>query len=175
MSDCNKLAKIGWVVNVVKNTETVNYFLNKAIKSYFSNKKVQTAYLPQNLKTIRTRWRLSQEEMADLLRIESKGSKSAVVSNWERGVNNPGIDYLLRLQDIAQVDLNRLLRSFLSFEDIPPQPVLEKPYPLPEEQAPPQMREPVTPYGELYDYRELVRVVRALEKRVEKLEGAERK
>ncbi len=132
---------------------------------------MQKDHLPQNLKTIRSRWRLSQEEMAGLLRIESKGSKPAVVSNWERGINNPGIDYLLRLQDIARVDLNRLLRSYLAFEDIPPQPVLEKPYPLPEEQAPPRVREPVTPYGELYDYRELVRVVKTLQERVAKLEN----
>jgi len=128
-------------------------------------------YLSQNLKTIRNRWRLSQEEMAGLLRIESKGSKSAVVSNWERGINNPGIDYLLRLQDIARVDLNRLLRSYLAFEDIPPQPVLEKPYPLPGDRPPQQVREPETPYGELYDYRELVRVVKTLQEQVAKLES----
>ncbi len=80
---------------------------------------MKTSHLPANLKTIRRRWALNQEQLAGLLGLQSKGNPAAVISNWERGLNQPGLDYLLALQDLTQLDLNRLLRSVLTLDDLP--------------------------------------------------------
>jgi len=83
---------------------------------------LKPTHLPANLKTIRRRCALNQEQLADLLGLQSKGNPAAVISNWERGLNQPGLDYLLRLQDLTQLDLTRLLRSALTLEDLPGRP-----------------------------------------------------
>ena len=134
-------------------------------------KKLNPTHLPANLKTIRRRWALNQEQLAGLLGLQSKGNAAAVISNWERGLNQPGLDYLLRLQDLTQLDLNRLLRSALTLEDLPGRPVRQRPYLLPAEEPLPRVEEPAVPYGDLYDYRRLVARVRELTERVERLEG----
>jgi transcriptional regulator with XRE-family HTH domain len=49
---------------------------------------------------------MTQERLADLLQ-----TSNATVSNWEKGGNEPNIDYLINLCDIFKTDLETLIRK----------------------------------------------------------------
>jgi len=58
------------------------------------------------IKEARTEKKMTQQELADLLNI----SRSAI-SNWESGRNYPDLDTIVRLSDILEISLNKLLRE----------------------------------------------------------------
>lgn len=60
--------------------------------------------LSDNLKSARTKKKITQEELANIL-----GKSKNVISNWERGDNKPDADTLFYLCDVLDVDANFLL------------------------------------------------------------------
>lgn len=64
------------------------------------------ALIGEKIKEARTEKKMTQQELADLLNI----SRSAV-SNWESGRNYPDLDTIVRLSDILEISLNKLLRE----------------------------------------------------------------
>jgi len=61
------------------------------------------------LKQCRERKGLTQEDVAERLHITRQA-----VSKWERGINEPDIETIIRLSDIYEVTLDHLLRGDLS-------------------------------------------------------------
>ncbi|MFC1750741.1 helix-turn-helix domain-containing protein [Pseudomonadota bacterium] len=59
-----------------------------------------------NLIEIRKERGLTQQELADLLVIQPR-----LVGRWEQGKGKPQFDYILRLADVLEVSIDRLLRG----------------------------------------------------------------
>lgn len=64
------------------------------------------ASIGEKIKEARTEKKMTQQELADLLNI----SRSAI-SNWESERNYPDLDTIVRLSDILEISLNKLLRE----------------------------------------------------------------
>lgn len=64
------------------------------------------ALIGEKIKEARTKKKMTQQELADLLNI----SRSAI-SNWENGRNYPDLDTIVHLSDILEISLNKLLRE----------------------------------------------------------------
>ena len=60
----------------------------------------------ENLKRIRTGKGLTQGELGDAI-----GYSNKAVSKWESGGGIPGVEILLRLSRVLEVDLNTLIRT----------------------------------------------------------------
>jgi len=118
--------------------------------------------LPHNLKAIRKRWRMSQDDFGELL-----GLKRGSVSNYERELNAPKLDILIQLQDITGINIKDLCYRKLNKQEI-----LEKPL---QEQTIKQSiaEEPPPTYltkADLYNFHELVKRVHELEQIIQQLE-----
>ncbi|MGG3928572.1 helix-turn-helix domain-containing protein [Metabacillus fastidiosus] len=64
------------------------------------------ASIGEKIKEARTKKKMTQQELSDLLNV----SRSAI-SNWESGRNYPDLDTIVRLSDILEISLNQLLRE----------------------------------------------------------------
>jgi len=60
----------------------------------------------KNLSKLRKERKLTQTELAELLDIQPR-----LVGRWEQGKGKPQFDYLLKLADVLEVSLDRLLRG----------------------------------------------------------------
>ncbi|MBK9736192.1 MAG: helix-turn-helix domain-containing protein [Saprospiraceae bacterium] len=69
--------------------------------------------LAQNIKYLRNRHKLSQQELSEKL-----GVPRSSLSDYERGHTQLGLDSLIRLADIFDVKIDDLLRSNLSHRDL---------------------------------------------------------
>ena len=69
--------------------------------------------LSQNIKYLRNRHKLSQQELSEKL-----GVPRSSLSDYERGHTQLGLDSLIRLADIFDVKIDDLLRSNLSHRDL---------------------------------------------------------
>lgn len=76
--------------------------------------------LAKNIKKIRRRWKLDQQEFAELL-----DSKSPRISTYELAKVLPGIDFILRLQNLTDINVKDLAYKKLTPYDIPENPLLE--------------------------------------------------
>lgn len=63
----------------------------------------------EKLKQCRTENNLSQENVAEQLNVTRQA-----VSKWERGINEPDIETIIRLSDMYKVTIDQLLREDLS-------------------------------------------------------------
>ena len=60
----------------------------------------------QQLTALRKARGLTQQDLADLLDVQPR-----LVGRWEQGQGKPQFDYLLKLADVLEVSLDRLLRG----------------------------------------------------------------
>jgi transcriptional regulator with XRE-family HTH domain len=60
----------------------------------------------KNLATLRKQRQLTQQELADLLDIQPR-----LLGRWEQGKGKPQFDYIVKLADVLEVTLDRLLRG----------------------------------------------------------------
>ena len=67
--------------------------------------------LQENLKLLRTRKNLSQEELADRINVVRQ-----TVSKWEKGLSVPDSEMLIRLADVFEVSVGELLGETLQPE-----------------------------------------------------------
>ena len=65
-------------------------------------------YLHLNIKELRKKKRLTQEELSDILEV-----KKATISTYERGVSNPSFDVLLKIRALFEVSLDDLIYTNL--------------------------------------------------------------
>lgn len=75
--------------------------------------------LAANIKKIRRRWKLDQQEFADLL-----DSKRGRISQYEIGNNNPSIEFMITLQNYTNINIADLAYKTLTPYDIPESPLL---------------------------------------------------
>ncbi|MDR1703748.1 MAG: helix-turn-helix transcriptional regulator [Clostridiales bacterium] len=68
--------------------------------------------LNENLKTLRKRKGLSQEELASRLNVVRQ-----TVSKWEKGLSVPDADMLIRVADIFEISVSELLGARLDNEE----------------------------------------------------------
>lgn len=122
--------------------------------------------LSKNIATIRKRWRMKQDEFADIFEL-NRGN----ISNYERAENKPDVIFLVLLQDLTGINAKALCYEKIKKEDIPELP-LETPYEWVHKEA--IAEEPNTNYEinkNLYNFHELVHKVELLSQRVTQLEG----
>jgi len=60
----------------------------------------------KNLVALRKERQLTQAELAELLDVQPR-----LLGRWERGQGKPQFDYILKLADVLEVSLDRLLRG----------------------------------------------------------------
>lgn len=108
----------------------------------------------QNFCTIRSAWKLGQQEMADLLQIK-KGRYQA----YEVNRNEPDLEVMCRLEDLTGIPIKRLFRHAIMLKEIPDKPLTEDNEIRTENTA----REPSPIYGEI---QLIKRNLEELEKRV---------
>lgn len=73
--------------------------------------------LATNIATIRRCWGLEQTEFAELM-----GVSRFVVSNWEKGRNEPNLAIAAKLEQMTGLSLSVLLDQELRGQDIPEKP-----------------------------------------------------
>jgi transcriptional regulator with XRE-family HTH domain len=78
---------------------------------YFCTHKDHTMYLALNLKYLRHKNNLSQQQLADALQ-----AGRSTLAEYERGKTEPNIETLMRIADYFKVTLDELLRKNLSHE-----------------------------------------------------------
>lgn len=111
--------------------------------------------IPHNLKTIRGKYRISQEAFGELL-----GATRSMVNNYEAGQSTPQLDFLLRLSSLTGISVDFLFYKQIREED------------LPGELLHVGAQDPAAPYGpqrNLYDVRDLVQEVKDLRKEIDEL------
>lgn len=59
-----------------------------------------------NLKILRKKNKLTQDELGELLSVSGK-----TVSSWEKGRSEPKIDFLIRLSDYFNVSIDELINE----------------------------------------------------------------
>jgi len=74
--------------------------------------------LGNNIKNIRKRWGMDQVEFAEFMDL-TKG----MISQYERGNNDPRIPFLLRLSDLTGIPSKRLYEEEILLSEIPPEPI----------------------------------------------------
>lgn len=77
--------------------------------------------LGENIKTIRKRWSMNRDEFGELM--DSTGPR---ISQYEIKNNEPKIPFIIRLQQLTNVNTYDLYYSILPIEDIPPKPLLDR-------------------------------------------------
>lgn len=85
--------------------------------------------LGKNIKIIRKKWRLNRDEFGELL--DSTGPR---VSQYEIDNNEPKIVFIIRLQQLTNINTYDLYYSDLNQSDIPTEPLVDnlaKPKPKP--------------------------------------------
>lgn len=74
-------------------------------------------YLGKNLKLIRKKWRLSQEDFANIFDV-SNGS----MHTYEIGRSEPKLKFLLRLYEVTGIPINEISTRFVKESEIPDNP-----------------------------------------------------
>lgn len=69
--------------------------------------------LPQNLRFLRKKQRVSQQELADVM-----GIARTTLGDYERGKTEPNIDTLIRLASFFDINVDQLINSKLSLDDL---------------------------------------------------------
>lgn len=111
--------------------------------------------IPHNLKLIRARLALSQEAFAQKLEV-TKG----MINQYEQGKSSPQVDFLLKLQYLTGLSIERLV-----YHDLPAEA-------FPENMDIDNIQEPAEAYRRqrnLYDIRTLVEVVKEMQADIEAL------
>lgn len=111
--------------------------------------------IPHNLKTIRSKYRISQEAFGEML-----SATRQMVNSYEQGGASPSIEFLLRLSSLTGIPVDFLFYKQIREED------------LPGELLNAGAQDPVVPYGlqrNLYDVRDLVQEVKDLRKEIDEL------
>lgn len=67
---------------------------------------VDMAGLGRNLAEIRKSRRLTQQQLAELIRVQQR-----VISRWETGVAAPRLNHCVQLADVLEVSLDQLIRG----------------------------------------------------------------
>lgn len=114
--------------------------------------------LPNNLKLIRKKWKVNQEEFANLFDI-SRGA----VATYEGGVNEPKLKLLLKLVELSGIGIYEMCMTDLNEEDIPNNPYSSLPE-IPKPKTPIQL-------DPSYDYESRIA---DLEKRVDALQRSKK-
>ncbi len=65
-----------------------------------------TLLIGKNLVELRKARGLTQSELSDLLDVQTR-----LIGRWEQGKGKPQFDYILKLADVLEVSLDRLLRG----------------------------------------------------------------
>jgi len=68
--------------------------------------------LPSNIKFIREKFNLSQEELAKLIK-----KKKSVIGNYEKGISSPNLDSLIKISNYFGISLDDLVCSDLKQEE----------------------------------------------------------
>jgi transcriptional regulator with XRE-family HTH domain len=79
----------------------------------FFEMEITPTELPENIKKIRERWKLSQEDFATLMQ-----SKRGRIGHYEAGNNDPSLSFMLLLQYYTQISINDLCRKKLALSEI---------------------------------------------------------
>lgn len=74
--------------------------------------------LADNIKSIRKKWKLKQEEFGEIFEL-GRGS----ISTYEGGVNEPKIKFLLRLYELTGISIYDICTRKLDKTEIPTQPL----------------------------------------------------
>ena len=80
-------------------------------------------FLPSNLKTIRKKWKLDQEHFAKLMEV-NRGK----MSQYEIGRTKPNIFFIVRLQNLTNINVQELMFSDLKDHQIPREPLRDNIY-----------------------------------------------
>lgn len=80
---------------------------------YFGNYQNSSMLLPDNLKYLRKKKKLSQQQLADILQIPR-----TTLGDYERGHTEPNIELLLTITDHFEVSVDDLLRRKLANKDL---------------------------------------------------------
>ena len=75
-------------------------------------------HLGINIKLIRKRWKIKQEDFAVLFKV-NRGS----ITNYEREINTPDVNFMIQLQDLTGINIRDLYHKKLDLEDIPKKPL----------------------------------------------------
>lgn len=116
--------------------------------------------LSQNLKQIRKKWRLSQEEFAKLFDVAA-----GTMHTYEIGRSEPKLKFLLRLYEITGIPINEISTRLVNESEIPDNPgkvVLDR---MKKDNATPLTQDP------LYNHHMMVKKIKELEERVKGLEN----
>ena len=115
--------------------------------------------ITHNLKTIRTKYRISQEAFGEMLSVTRQ-----MINTYEQGTSTPSIDFLLRLSSLINIPVDQLFYQKVQDEDLP----VELPTGIVEDPAVHYARQ-----KNLFDVRNLVREVEELRRKIEALERKE--
>ena len=72
--------------------------------------------IPHNLKTIRSKYRMSQEAFAQMLNVTR-----SVISNYEMGQSLPPIELFIQLSALVGIPIDQLFYGMLQEDDLPEQ------------------------------------------------------
>lgn len=115
--------------------------------------------LAHNIKRIRKRWRMDQEEFGSFFQV-SRGA----ISMYETEQNEPRLKFLLTLYELSGVDLYMVCTAKLRKEDIP-----EKPYP-PGTKHQPAIADPEEMQDIDQQVAEMKAIIQELSSRIERIE-----
>lgn len=66
-------------------------------------------YLEKNIRYLRKKSGMNQDEMAEIFYVERQ-----TISSWETGKREPGIEMMIRIADFFDVTIDQLVREDLS-------------------------------------------------------------
>lgn len=122
--------------------------------------------LGNNIKQIRKRWRIKQEDFASLFNV-----KRASITNYERNINTPDVSFMIRLQDITGINIRDLYYKKLNPEDIPSRPLeFREGDPLPKVDQEVKHKTSQDPYNLIH----LVERVKDLEEKMDEIRNEKR-
>ena len=111
--------------------------------------------ITHNLKTIRSKYRMSQEAFGELL-----GVSRSMINNYESGQSSPQIDFLLRLSELIGISIDRVFYQEIQDEE------------LPADLKRGMVQDPSVGYSRkrnLFDVRDLIREVEDLRKEINEI------
>lgn len=83
--------------------------------------KNKEVFLGENIKKIRRKWRMNQEEMADFF-----GITRVAVGNYEKEKNIPNAFIIVELQNLTGINANDIIYTDLDENNIPSEPLSNK-------------------------------------------------
>lgn len=121
-------------------------------------------HLGSNIKAIRNKWRMSQEEFGDIFSI-----KKGAIHTYEKGDSEPRISFILKLYELTGIPFHVMCGRVVEEEDIPDSPGLK--LDSGKMENPTKSNKLSMVEEPLYNYHLLVTKLRELEERVKGLEG----